>query len=140
MAPGARADRDQAIGALLKRLAGKADIDDVMHGETAIGMDGIVDFHPRAQRGDDQRHLVLHAHLDIVFQPVVGSVHDLVDREGRGRAVRILRVVIGQLAGDLVEPFVQLGFRARVQRRKAADHPGLALGNDEFRAGNDEER
>jgi hypothetical protein len=43
----------------------------------------VVDVGARAQAGDDDRHLVLGAHLHVVLEPVVALVHDLVDGERR---------------------------------------------------------
>jgi hypothetical protein len=45
----------------------------------------------------------------------------------------------GQLLGDPGQPFVELGDRPGVQRRKRANNPGLALSDDQVRAGDDEQ-
>ena len=65
---------------------------------------------------------------------------DLVDREGGGRAIRIVSVPLRQFLGDAVQPFVEQRLRARVQRWKGSDDPRLALGDDQFRTGDDEQR
>jgi hypothetical protein len=48
-------------------------------------------------------------------------------------------VVRVQLLADPVQPLVELGARARVQRREGAHHARLALGDDEVRIGDDEQ-
>ena len=96
-----------------------------MQYDAAIGMDRVIDLRHRAQRRDDDRRLVFHAHPQVVLQPLVRHVHDLVDREGGRRLVRVLGVVVGQFLGDLCQPLVELGFRPRVERRKRADDAAL---------------
>ena len=56
-------------------------------------------------------------------------MHDLVDREGRGRCVRMVAIVRSQFLGNLMDPFVELALRAGVERWEAADDSGLALGD-----------
>ena len=86
MAAGAGRHRDQAVGALLDRLAREAVVDDVMHRHAAIGMDGGVDVLARAERRDDDRRLPFHAERDVLLETIVGLVDDLVDGERRGAA------------------------------------------------------
>ena len=45
----------------------------------------------------------------------------------------------GELLGNLVQPFIELRLRPRIERGKRADHTCLALRNDEFRPGHDEQ-
>ena len=59
---------------------------------------------------------------------------------GADGRIGMVAVVRGQLLGDLVDPFVELALRPRVQRREAADDPRLALGDDQVGVGNDEQR
>ena len=133
-------NRDQAIGALFQRLAGKDRIDHIMQDNAAIGMDCIIHLDARAERGDHHRNLVFHAHFDIVIEPVIGLVDDLVDRKRGRRAVRILRVIFGQFRRDPVQPFIQLGLGPGVQRREGSDHTGLALRDHQVGIGNNEKR
>ncbi len=140
MAARARGDRDQAVGAFLDGLAREGVVDDVVQHDAAIGVHGIVDFLARAQRGDDDGHLVAHAQFQVVIEPVIGLVHDLVDRERRRRAVRMLGIVLGQLGGDAVQPVIEHRARARIERREGADHAGLALGDHQVGVGDDEQR
>ena len=98
------------------------------------------DFARRPEARDDQRHLVPDTGLDVVLQAVIARMRDLVDRERCRWPVRIVAIVRRQLLGDLVEPFVELRLRPRVQGREAADDPRLALRNHQFRAGDDEQR
>ena len=79
-------DGDDAVGALLDRLVRKAVVDHVMHHDPAIGMDGRVDVLARAQRGDDDRRLVLDAKFKVLLHALIRLVHDLVDRERRDSA------------------------------------------------------
>ena len=65
---------------------------------------------------------------------------DLVDREWGGRPVGMVAVVRGQFLGDAMQPFVELRLRPGIECRKAADDPRLALSDDQFDAGHDEQR
>ncbi len=140
MAPSAGGDGDQPVGALLDRLPRIAIVDDVVERDPAPAVDRMVEFLARAERRDDDRHLPLRADLHVMLEAVVGPVHDLVDRERRGRRVRMVAVMLGERLGDLVHPFVELLRRTRIQRREAADDARLALGDDQLRIGDDEQR
>ena len=137
---GAGRDGDDAVGALLDRLVGEAVVDDVVEGDAAPAVHRLVQFDDRAQQGDDDRHLPLGAGRHVLLQPGVGAVDDLVDRERRGGRVGMVAVPGGELLGDAVQPFVEQRLRPRVQRREEADDPRLALGDDQVRVGDDEER
>jgi hypothetical protein len=116
------------------------DVDHVVKDHAAIGMRGLDHLDRRPQRGDDDRNLVLHAGFHVLHQAVVGSMADLVDRVGRNLLAGILRLVFSELVLDPGQPFVELFDRTGVERGKRADDAGLALGDDEFGAGHDEER
>jgi len=75
----------------------------------------------------------------IVFEPRVRTMDDLVDGIGSGRGVGMVPVPRGQLPANLVQPFVEKRLRARIQRRKRADDSGLALRHDQRRPGYDEQ-
>ena len=135
-----RGDRDQSVGALFDRLAGEAIIDHVVQDDAAPAVRGLVDVFPRAQRGDQHGHLPFFAERHVLFEAVVGLVDDLIDREGRGGAVRVVSIVRGERLCDLVQPLVELADGPRVERGEAADNARLALRDDEFGAGNDEQR
>ena len=109
-----------------------------MKHQAAIAVDGFVHIHPGPQGSDHDGHLVLHAHFQVVLQPVIGLVHNLVDREGGGRLVRVGLVPGIQLFGNALEPHFQFFRRAGIQRRKRANNAGFALGNDQIRVGNNE--
>ena len=100
----------------------------------------LIEFFARAERGDDHRHLVLLAKREIMIEPVVRPVHDLVDRERRRRPLGMRPVMGGELFLDARQPLVEQRRRARVQRRKRADHARLALRDHEIGHGNDEQR
>ena len=81
--PGAGADEDQPVDAGFERLLRVPHVDDVVHDDAAVGMHALTTASGRAQRGDDDRHLVPDADFHVVIDPVVGLVDDLVDRERR---------------------------------------------------------
>jgi hypothetical protein len=139
MAPCPGSDRDQPVGALVDRLPGEAVVDDVVERDAAPAVNRLVQFLARAERGDDDRHLPLLANRHVGFEPVVGAVDDLVDRERRGRPVGMVAVVRGKRLGDFVKPLVELRGGARIERREAADDAGRALGDHQLRVGNDEQ-
>ena len=140
VAAGARGHRDQAVGALLDRLVREGVVDDVVQHDAAPRVHGVVDVGARAQRRDDDGHLVLRAHLHVVLEAVVALVHDLVDRERRGRRFGMRLVVGGERLGDLGQPLVEQFGRTRVERRHRADDAGLALRDHQLRVADDEQR
>ncbi|MGY3224010.1 hypothetical protein ACVIM5_004617 [Bradyrhizobium sp. USDA 4512] len=140
MTAGAGRDQDQAVGALLDRLVRELLVDHVVEDDAAPAVDRLVELLARAERGDDHRHLVLLAKRHVVIEPVVRLVHDLVHRERRRRPLRMRLVIGGELFLDPVQPFVEQLRRPRVQRRKRADHAGLALRDNEVGHGDDEQR
>ena len=80
-------DQDQAVDARLGRLLGVAEGGDVVEDEAAVVVDGVHQVAHRAERGDDQRHLVcLTAELQIRHHPRIGVVHDQVDAKARAAA------------------------------------------------------
>ncbi len=113
-------------------------VDDVMKDDTAIGMDCRIHFRHSAERGNDDRHLVFHAKAEIVLKALVGTVHDLVDREGRGWPIRIGLVVSGKSFRDLCQPLIELCFRTGIECGKGTDDACLALRHDQSRMRNDE--
>ena len=140
MAARAGGHRDQAVGALLDRLAGEAVVDDVVQHDAAIAVHRLVHLRPRAERGDDDRHPVADADLQVVLQPGVAAMDDLVDRERRGRALRMARVPLRQRVLDAADPLRQHLLRPRVQRGEGADDAGRALRDHQVRIGDDEQR
>ena len=140
MAAGAGRDQDQTVGALLDRLVREFLVDHVVKYDAAPAMRGLVEFFARAERGDDHRHLVLLAKREILIEPVVGLVHDLVHRERRRRPLGMRLVVGGEFFLDPRQPFVEQRRRPRIQRRKRSDHARLALRDHQIGHGNDEQR
>ena len=140
MAARTGAHQDQAVDAGLQRALGVRHVGHVVEHQAAVAVRRDDHVVRGAQRGDLDRHLVLLAHVDVVLQAVVGAVHDLVHREGRDLLLRMLRLVVGQLAGDALQPLLEHLLRARVQRREGADDSRLALLDDEVRIGHDEQR
>ena len=92
-----------------------------------------------AERCDDQRHLVLDTDLEVVLQPRVGFVHDLVDGKGRGFAL-VRRVVLCERSLDLHDPLIELLLWSCVECGERADDACLALRDHQRRVGHDEER
>ena len=131
-------DSNQTISALLNGLVGKAVVDDIVQHNAAIGMDGLIDVFACTQRGDDNRHLVVHNNAEVVLNAVIGAVHD----EVRGkRAYRSAGVVLRELGigfADLVKPVRQRLLGAGVESGERADDSRLALSLDELGARCDE--
>ncbi len=130
---------NETIRAFFDGLARKTVINDVVQCDTSPRVDRLIKFFTRPQRRDCDWHLPFRACRNIGIKPVVRAVDDLIDSIGSRRLIRVGAIVRGQFFGDLMKPFVKLRLRARVERRKRSDDPGLALGNDQFRTGNDEE-
>ena len=63
-----------------------------------------------------------------MLQPVIALMHDLVDRERCDPAVRMRFARRSQFRGDRRQPVVEQLGRPRIQRREAADDPGLGTG------------
>jgi hypothetical protein len=131
---------DQPVGALVDGLVREGVVDDVVQHDAAPAVNRLVDVRSRAERGDDDRHLVSGADLHVVVEPVVGLVHDLVDGERRCGGFRMVPVPRGQRLGDLGQPLVQLLGRPGIERRHRTDDAGLALRDDELGVADDEQR
>ena len=140
MAAGPRGVRDEAAGTLVDRLAGMDEVDHIVKHDASVTPDRIVDFGPRAERGDHDGHFVLDAGGELLVEQRVGLVDDQVDGVGSGRPVRMAPVVVGQRIADTRQPLVQHIDRAGIERRQRSDHAGDALGYDQFGAGHDEHR
>jgi hypothetical protein len=110
----------------LARLLGMCDVGDIVQHDAAVRVDGVVHVLPRAERGDDEGHLVLDAHLEVGHETLVAPVHDLVDRERCRRPVGVCGTVLGEIGLDLGEPLVEQLLGPRVERREGADDARLA--------------
>lgn len=73
---------DQPVGTLLDSLAGKSVVDDVVERNAAPCVDLLVQVLTGTQGSDDDGYLVLGAEVQVVFEPVVGTVNNLVDGKG----------------------------------------------------------
>ena len=118
-------NRDQPVCTLPDGGTGMAVIDDIVQDDAAIGMDGGIDFRHGAKRRDDNRYLIFDAEAEIMLQPPVRHVDDLVDGKGGGRAIRMAAVVVGKRLGDLRQPFVELRFRPGIERRNVDIRSGV---------------
>jgi hypothetical protein len=99
-----------------------------------------IDVLARAERSDDDRRFPLDGQRNVLLEPGVGLVDDLVDRKRRCRSLRVSAVMGGERFGDFMQPFVELRNGPCVQCGKSADDPGLALGNYQRRMRDDEQR
>ena len=116
VAAGAGADQDQSVHTLLGRLVRMLGVDHVVENEAAVGMRGRDDLGRRPQRGDDDRHPMLHAGLHVLHQPAVGGVTDLVHGIGRDLAARMARFVLAELVIDPGQPLVEHAGRPGIER------------------------
>ncbi len=141
VAAGAGRDEDQSVDAGVERLLRVTDADDVVEDDAAVRMDR-VEHRPvrRAQARDHDRHAMLDAYLDVVHQPIVRRVDDLVDRVRRDRPIRMRGPMRRERVLDPTQPARQLVRRSRVERGERADDAGLALRDDELGAARDEHR
>jgi hypothetical protein len=130
----ASADENESVDAGFERLFGMPDVDHIVQHDAAVRVNVRDHVVRRAQARDRDRHLVPDAGLEIVLEPVVRLVHDLIDRVRRG--IRIS----GERRLDLAEPLVERFLRPCVQRRERADDAGLALLDDELWIPGDEHR
>jgi hypothetical protein len=140
MAARAGGHQDQAVGALLDRLVREFLVDDVVKNDAAPAMRGLIEFLARAERCDDHRHLVLFAKRQIMIEPVVRPMHDLVYRERCCEPPGIGLVVRGQFLLDPRQPLVEQRRRPCVQRRKRSHDSRFALRDHQIGHGNDEQR
>ena len=140
MAAGAGRYQDQAVGALLDRLVREFLVDHVMKDDAAPAMRGLIEFFARAERGDDHRHLVLLAKREVLIEPVVRAMHDLIDGERRRRPLGVRLVVGREFFLDPHQPLVEQRRRARVECRKRSDDARLALRDHQIGHGYDEQR
>ena len=99
--------RNQAVSPLLDSLSRESVRDDVVQHHTAIGMGGQIDVLAGTQRGDDDRCLPLGRGLNVMLQPVVRLVHDVIHSKRCRRGVRMITVPFGQFFRDAVQPLVQ---------------------------------
>jgi len=140
MASRSSGDSYQAVGPLLHRLLCKLVVDHVVKHRAPVAVHRLVHIFPGAERRDDEGHLVSHASFEVVLEPIVGAVHDLINGKRGRRPVGVCLIVLLQLRLDLCQPLVQLLFWAGIQGGEGADNPCLALRDDERRVGDDEER
>ncbi len=141
MATRAGGHQDQPVDPRLQRLLGVAQVDHVVQHDAAVAVHRVENLPDRrAQRGDEDRHLVLDAGGHVLLQPRVGDVHDLVDRQRPDHGVRMRGAVGGEVGLDLREPVVQHFGGARVERRERAHDAGLALRQHQLRIADDEHR
>jgi hypothetical protein len=140
VAAGSGGDKDQAIGAFLDRLVGEFLVDHVVKNDAAPAVGCLVELLARAKRSDDDRHLVLFAERQIMVEPVVGTMHDLVDGERGRRRIGMGGIMRCKFGGNPRQPLIEQVRRTRIQGGKRSDDSGLALSDHEIRDRNDEQR
>jgi hypothetical protein len=126
-------DGDDAVGALVDRLVCELVRDHVVQDDATVGVNGLVDLLTGTERGDHDRDPVLDDHLEVLLEPLVGAVHDLVDGERRDVLLGVACRVVGVALGDLLQPVDEHRLRTRVECRERPDDSGLALGGHQFR-------
>jgi len=117
-----------------------AQIRDVVEDESPIAVHVLDDGTRGLERRDDDRHLVPHANLDVVGEPVIRFVHDLIDRKRRDAPRRIRGSRRRERGLDPEDPGFELFLRPRVERRKGTHDPAETLRDDEIRVRDDEQR
>ncbi|MCY1557547.1 hypothetical protein D9M68_944050 [compost metagenome] len=81
---------------------------------------------------------MLDADLDVVLEPRVGAMHDLVDRDRSHRRAGVGGLERGQLILDPRQPLVEQLRRARIERGERTDDAGLALRQHQLGIADDE--
>ena len=140
MAAGAGAHQHQPVDARLQRLLGMPDGDHVVKYHAAIFVHFLDHVGGSAQAGDDHRHAAPHADIEIVLEPIVGLVDDLVHREGCDFGTGMGAAMILQGGLDRFDPALEHFGRSRIQGGERSHHPAHALRDDEIGIGNDEHR
>jgi hypothetical protein len=140
MAAGASGNENQSVDTGGERALRVRDRRHIVEHESAIGMRGLDDRIGRAQAGDDYRHAMLHAQIDVVLQADVARVHDLIDRERRDAHLRLVFPYCCKFFTYACKPGLEQLGRTRVQGREAADDAGAALRKHELRPADDEHR
>ena len=80
MPAGTRAHGDDAVDTLVDRLLCVTNINYVMEYDTAIAVHCVDDFGRWTQARNDDRHLVLDARFNVMLEPVIALMHDLIHR------------------------------------------------------------
>ncbi len=106
----------------------------VVKHQTAIAVHRVDQFLHRAEAGDNDRHLMLHADVQIRLKARVAVVNNQVHRI-RGRIIQRR-----QARFDLFQPGLEPTAFALVKSRKAADHAVAAAGEHQFRIGDQKHR
>ena len=62
-------DRDQSIRAFFDRFFGKAVVDNIMQGDAAAAMGGVIDLDEGPQRCNPDRYFLFGAYFNIAIKP-----------------------------------------------------------------------
>lgn len=100
--------------------------DDVVEDQSSPSMHPGNDIVRRRKACDNQRYFILGAKIEVVREPAVRSVNNLIDRERRDFGAGICVGERREFRGDPCEPIVEHLFRPRIERGKGADDAILA--------------
>ena len=70
---------DESVGTLFDRFFSETVVDDIVQYNAAVRMNCLEHLRTRAERGNDNRHLVLYAKRDVLHQSIVRIVDNLID-------------------------------------------------------------
>ena len=114
-------------------------VDDVVEHEPAVALHRADQFLHGAERGDDQRHLVLDGNLEIRLQARIALVHNKIHAVRRRCAAGFALDAVEPLA-DFHEPCLVVRAGAAVERRERADDAGTAGLHHEVGVGDEKHR
>ena len=132
MAPSTGGNGDKPIGTFGHRFLGKFIVNNVVQHYSTIGMYGFIDELFGTEGRDHYGHLPLYAHLNIVLEAIIGGMHNLIHCKWRRGCIRIFRIILRQLSGNLFQPAIQLFRGTRIQRRELTYNTSLTLGNHQI--------
>lgn len=141
MPAGTRGNQNETVHAGFERFARVPHVDHVVQHDAAVAVHGVHDFlGRRPQARNEDGHLVLHAHANVLLEPHIRLMHDLVHGNGTDHGVGVRGLVRCELLLDLREPFVEQFRGPRIERGKRTDDASLALREHEFGIADDEHR
>jgi len=83
---------------------------------------------------------MLHAYIQVLLQPLIARVHDLVDGKRCKPRVRMPDLHVGQFFAYAREPYVEHLIGPGIQRRKTPDAAGRTLSEHEHGPADEEHR
>ncbi len=113
-------------------------IDHIVQHHATVAVNRCVQLGSCAQRRDHQGNFVLDTQGHVLLQAIVGLMHDLIDRKGRRRPLRVGLIPGLKRLADLHEPSLEHFNRPCVERGERSNHTGCALGNHQIGVRHDE--